>query len=780
MLETKHKIYIDHKAYKNKPSKALIIDIGERITNSLKELKPQEIADLVGNQGHTMLLAEMDGKRDSENMISQSIVALDFDKGTRIAEIMQDPFIQINAAFLYKTFSYSEDLEKFRVVFFLDKPLTSNAQIRAVYEFLMNKYPTADKATKDSARLFLGGLGAIEIDYRNKLDISGICLTEPLEITYQHTVSNNPVSEQEAIELVTKYAKRNKSYLMDYEFYNNCHFVIRNALNTGVISLSVAEQCVTILACGNPQWEAENINKLRAERGKIRNQKHFKEWFNDGSAIQSTPSRKEGGEQEDKFITKPERALTIVYEHAEELYFTNENLAYIKIPFQGKSRIVGINSQTFKSWLVYLYQQKEGKILTDSDVRTVMTNLNSTAEMVGTRRDIYLRLAEVEDRIYLDLCNDREQVLEISSEGFRVLDESPVLFKQNDDLAEIPIPIFEDKEDYKRLKNYLNVKNNDDFIMIVAFILSSFRQKIPKPILNLTGEAGTGKSTNTRIIRQFTDPAKMKSLLKKEINTSEIQVAAFTQYLLAFDNLSGISAEGSDLLCTMSTGGATTKKKLYTDTEEIIVDLKKSVILNGIDEISKRPDLVSRTIFIETPKLDEGKRKTEAEIWTAFKQDYPYILGSLVNAVSEGLKNKGQSNESYSRMLDFGRFIEECAPALNWEKEDWQRVYSENQNTGIQNSIESDPFISNLIALLYHARDIGKNEPMEVTASQLVSDILAFSNDSEAAYNKAYPKSNQVKGRLKRSASLLEAENVIWHTRKSKGQILYVFDLIEE
>ena len=55
----------------------------------------------------------------------------------------------------------------------------------------------------------------------------------------------------------------------------------------------------------------------------------------------------------------------------------------------------------------------------------------------------------------------------------------------------------------------------------------------------------------------------------------ELPLAAANQYLLAFDNLSGISKEGSDLLCVVSTGGVMTARKLYTNSEEEIVDLKK-------------------------------------------------------------------------------------------------------------------------------------------------------------------------------------------------------------
>src|SRR5699024_3452969 len=148
-------------------------------------------------------------------------------------------------------------------------------------------------------------------------------------------------------------------------------------------------------------------------------------------------------------------------------------------------------------------------------------------------------------------------------------EESPVLFRRTNDMGELPVPIIRNKRDYQLLGNYLNFSKIEDLDMITSYLLASFRPIMPKPILNLTGEAGTGKSMNTRLIRSLIDPAKQKDLLKKEIKMSELPLAAYSQYLLAFDNLSGVSKEGSDLLCVVSTGGVMTTRKLYSDLDEI-------------------------------------------------------------------------------------------------------------------------------------------------------------------------------------------------------------------
>ncbi|WP_225743660.1 hypothetical protein [Marinilactibacillus sp. Marseille-P9653] len=473
-------------------------------------------------------------------------------------------------------------------------------------------------------------------------------------------------------------------------------------------------------------------------------------------------------------MAKATKAKLAAVNNIVNLYNASDGRIYAEIKFGKHNELIATDSEVFKYWLIYLFEHtSQGQMLSKADINTVISSVNSLGYFKGKKVNVYLRIAEVEDKIYVDLCNDKRQVLEIDKSGFRVLSESPVLFKRTEDMEELPIPKLNKNLDYLKLGDYLNVKTLDDLNMIVSFILASFRPNIPKPILNLTGEAGTGKSMNTRLIRSFIDPAKQKDLLKKEIDSNELPVAANGQYLLAFDNLSGISKEGSDLLCVVSTGGAMTKKKLYTDTDEIIIDMKKTVILNGIDDISKRQDLVSRTVFIETPKLNPSKKKPESEIWKDFNKDFPYILGSLVNAVSVGLKNKGTDNTPYARMQDYGRYIAECSEVLGWKTGYWQKIYPENQGQGIEQSINSDPFAFSLVDMMERLK---QDEIFTWTgiASELLEALSKDLPSEETAYNKAWPKYNQVKSRLRRIAPLLSNRGINWEDIRSNGKNLII------
>lgn len=300
-----YKLHVDVEAFDRKPIPNEAKTISNRITNASVNATPEQLAKAVGAEGRTMLLGLMNGKRNNTNLISQQVIALDFDneaeKGVRnegiqyttIEQVLSDPFITKNASFLYKTFSFKDDWHKFRIVFFLDEPITNTNTISALYSYLIEKYNgtddlgnlnngTLDIGTKDSARLFYGGIEAIEINYSNTLNVEALNIKAPEPVEYQYSNDNSELDFSHAIDLVKKYADRNQAYLDDYDFYINSHNVIRNALNTGEINKGIAEASVMILANGNAEYEIENMKKLRSDRSTPRIKKPFKEWFNDG------------------------------------------------------------------------------------------------------------------------------------------------------------------------------------------------------------------------------------------------------------------------------------------------------------------------------------------------------------------------------------------------------------------------------------------------------------------------------------------------------------------
>src|SRR5262252_5298711 len=239
------------------------------------------------------------------------------------------------------------------------------------------------------------------------------------------------------------------------------------------------------------------------------------------------------------------------------------------------------------------------------------------------------------DRLYLDLGDQSWRAVEIDATGWRIIDSPPVRFRRAAGMQPLPMPM--SGGSVEKLRSFLNVKTDADSVLAVSWLLAAFRDRGPYPILALSGEQGSAKSTFTAILRALLDPntAPLRALSRED---RELFIAANNGHVLAFDNVSGLRAWISDTLCRLATGGGFAVRQLYTDQDEVLFDATRPVILNGIEDIVERPDLADRAIFLTLEPIGEERRRPEAELWAGFETERPRILGALLDAVVEGLK----------------------------------------------------------------------------------------------------------------------------------------------
>src|SRR5262249_45311227 len=162
----------------------------------------------------------------------------------------------------------------------------------------------------------------------------------------------------------------------------------------------------------------------------------------------------------------------------------------------------------------------------------------------------------------------------------------------------------------------INIKSDEDWTLFLGWIISSFsyRPEGAYALLSLAGTQDAAKSTTTKMIRMLIDPS--SSLVRSQPKEErDLMVGAKNNWLLAFDNLSYLPEWLSDALCRLSTGGGQANRQNYTDGDEYLFDARRPVVMNGIEELATRPDLVDRTINVFLPSLKDSERKDEATLY---------------------------------------------------------------------------------------------------------------------------------------------------------------------
>lgn len=140
--------------------------------------------------------------------------------------------------------------------------------------------------------------------------------------------------------------------------------------------------------------------------------------------------------------------------------------------------------------------------------------------------------------------------------------------------------------------------------------------------------------------------------------------AANNGWLIALDNLSHLSPWLSDAMCRLATGSGFATRELYSDADEAMFAAQRPIILNGIEELATRDDLLDRSLLLYLPTIPEDKRKHEAGFKRVFEAASPLILGAILDCVSSAMQTlPGINLKRLPRMVDFAQCACAAAPA---------------------------------------------------------------------------------------------------------------------
>ena len=482
-----------------------------------------------------------------------------------------------------------------------------------------------------------------------------------------------------------------------------------------------------------------------------------------------------GTEETEQRQSQATQLMEMALEKAQELFLSPADDAYILIPEEHRTPCYLVRSTNFQRWLRNTFMQQEGKAPNSESIHNAVEQLDAAAANTRKVREVYLRLAEHEGAIYWDLGTDRWEVVKITPQGWNVVIDCPIPFVRGRGSQPLPAPI--GGGSLELLKQFINVKqeNQDDWALLVGFIVGCFNPDIPYPILALHGEQGSAKSTAARVLKRLIDDN--EAALRKEPRQEEdVMVMAKHNHLLCFDNLSKIAPWLSDLLCGLSTGTGHGKRKLYSDDDECILVAKRPIVLNGIGELVERSDLLDRAILVSLEKL--SKPRPEKEFWGEFESHRPQLMGAICDAVSMALRKRADIKlDPLPRMADFAIWVQAAEPALGWTEGTFLAAYRENRMQGHRLALETDGVAE---LLLGFARalpvDLNGERNWEGTATKLRESLEKQLDLPESRMPpKEFPRTpRQLSETLRRIVPDLRSVQVEVDFKKVKGKRLII------
>lgn len=374
-----------------------------------------------------------------------------------------------------------------------------------------------------------------------------------------------------------------------------------------------------------------------------------------------------------------------------ELFTARDGQAFARIAVNGHVECCAVRGKRFKTWLGHAFYRASRKAPGATAIADALNVLEGRAQCEGEHRDVALRIGAADGATWIDLGDESWQAVELRPAGWRMVESRavPVRFWRSANVRPLPTPVAGGSID--ELRGFINVHRDEDWRLLVAWMTAAMRPRGPYPILLVTGEQGAAKSTLCRIVRSIIDPNAAPIRLAPRRDTDLI-VAARNGWCIALDNLSGLPRELADAACVLATGAGYGGRALYTDGDEAVFEGARPIMLNGIEDLVGREDLLDRSVALRLAAIDGAARRTEESLFGALDAARPRIVGALLDLVCSAMRELPEVRlEEMPRMADFARWCAALERALYWQPGAILEAYDRNRLAVGAASREANP-----------------------------------------------------------------------------------------
>jgi len=453
--------------------------------------------------------------------------------------------------------------------------------------------------------------------------------------------------------------------------------------------------------------------------------------------------------------------LALFEAHQGEAFRSLDDKPFFCVTEDGKRQTM-TTSNVVKALSRWHFKQT-GQAATARSREEVKNHLEALAEAGGPKRQTWLRVAEHDGALYLDLGDDSWRVVRIASEGWDVIDCPPVCFVRPGAMLPLPVPVH--GGNVAELFELVNIPTGPDRALALAWLVSTLRPSRPLPILALHGEQGSAKSTVAGMLATVIDPHRAGVRIRPK-DEETVMVATQNAWVLAYDNLSSMPPWLSDLLCCLSTGGSHTARTKYSDAGETVMSAERPLLLMSIEDIASRSDLLDRTIVLTLPTIPDHERRTKEQVWEGFRKAHPRILGALLDAAAHALRTLPDVKpDALPRMADFALWAIAAEPALGLAAGEFLRAYRDNRQDAHGQALDACPIVEPL------ERFMSDKSEWAGTATDLHAALEEKTAERQQA-RPGWPKNGTgLSGQLRRIAPNLRSRGLdIKTSRESGGQ----------
>ncbi len=348
-------------------------------------------------------------------------------------------------------------------------------------------------------------------------------------------------------------------------------------------------------------------------------------------------------------LQPPDQSIALLY-HARGAtpFFSRDGQPCASIPADaGSRRILPLRSADFRDWLTANYYSEYESAPSDPALRDALRTLEARAQYGDTpvqkidRRISFEGDPFAPSKIFLDLANRAGEILEITSQGWNIVDNNRQhSFRQSSSTLPLPAPepatsnqppATSPLEQFAQLFRLSPTARTRVFTWLAA----ALRPIGPYPILVLRGPSSSGKSLLARALRVLIDPS-TAPLRRLPARDHDVLRLALRNWVLVFDQIHRVPVKISEALCAISSGDALEIAQPDARDAALVEIARPIILIAPLDEAQSAwnplRSLANRSLTVDLPAI--AAPRPEAAVWSSFQTLRAPALAVLADAVA--------------------------------------------------------------------------------------------------------------------------------------------------
>lgn len=335
----------------------------------------------------------------------------------------------------------------------------------------------------------------------------------------------------------------------------------------------------------------------------------------------------------------------------------------------GNIRSINVESIEFEDMLISDYS-----LIGSISRQEVIRNIQGLCRGSGVKRPVFKRIghvgtsSKVTDTTYYEAIGDTAStVMVYDKSGCRqhpATTALPVVLEKTVDQSPLEKPVKTPQKEAELLagidmfRKRLNRVSPYQQVQIIAAMVSYKLPNTLQPMLVLTGESGSGKSTTAVEITRIIDPNGMMAQIQPS-STKSLKRALAAGYVTTMHNASSIPTGEQDVLCVAVDEGSDSEDKMRENGVRFLMDTSGPIIMAMLEKRTlDRFDAISRAVFIDIHDrtgtfIERGT--LESAFDTLLPELQALFRGLAVYCIKHWNSVDGQFNPQSHRCIEYVR-----------------------------------------------------------------------------------------------------------------------------